>query len=56
MTEFTRWLASIPHGCIKVSPPPIWGILLFYTILLAARFVIAVVREKPLVSRIEGEE
>ena len=56
MTEFTRWLAAIPGGCIKVSPPPIWAILLFYTILLAGRFAIAVVSEKPMASWIEGEE
>lgn len=56
MTEFTRWLAAIPGGCIKVSPPPIWAVLLFYAILLASRFAIAVISEKPLESRIEGEE
>ena len=56
MTESARWFARIPGGCLTIDPPPIWAVLLFYALLLAARFVIAVVSEKPAVNRIEGEE
>ena len=38
MTESARFFAGIPHGCLQVAPPPFWAILLFYTLLLTARF------------------
>ena len=56
MTGAARWFAAIPGGCLKIDPPPIWAVLLFYALLLAARFALAVVSEQPAVNRIEGEE
>lgn len=56
MTGAARWFAAIPGGCLKIDPPPIWAVLLFYALLLAARFALAVVSEQPAENRIEGEE
>lgn len=38
MTESARYFARIPGGCLEVPAPPLWAILLFYTLLLTTRF------------------
>jgi competence protein ComEC len=40
MTESTRWFATIHHGYLKVDPPPLWLILVFYAGLLTGRFAV----------------
>ena len=56
MTESARWFAAIPHGCITAPPVPLWGILVFYVVLLIGRFAIWVyAKEKPMPFS-EGEE
>lgn len=54
MTESTRWFTTIPHGYLKVGPPPLWVMGAFYAGLLTARFAVWVYAGAK-VAAIEGE-
>ena len=55
MTESARWFAAIPHGYMKAPPVPLWGILVFYVVLLLGRFAIWVYAKEKSNTPIEEE-
>ena len=56
MTESARWFAAVPYGCITAPPVPLWGILVFYGLLLMFRFTIWIYSKEKVNVRVEGDE
>jgi len=56
MTEAARWFSALPHGCITVPPVSLWGILVFYAMLLITRFMIWVYAKEKMEVQIGSEE